>query len=128
MIVRRIEDVENTEFEVGTDEWTSKRLLVQKDGMGFSFHETIIKAGAELHLHYKHHLEAVYCLEGEGEITDLATGTTYKIEKGVIYALDQHDKHILKAHSQLRFACVFNPPVTGQEVHDKDGAYALATS
>ena len=25
----------------------------------------------------------------------------------------------------LRVICVFNPPLTGQEVHDKDGVYAL---
>jgi len=24
----------------------------------------------------------------------------------------------------MRLICVFNPPVTGREVHDQDGAYA----
>jgi L-ectoine synthase len=26
-------------------------------------------------------------------------------------------------HDQLRMFCVFNPPVSGQEVHDETGAY-----
>jgi hypothetical protein len=39
---------------------------------------------------------------------------------------DQHDKHILRANKgvQMRMVCVFNPPVTGREIHDIDGAYA----
>jgi hypothetical protein len=34
--------------------------------MGYSVHDTIIKAGAVLEMEYKHHLETVYCIEGEG--------------------------------------------------------------
>lgn len=128
MIVRYIEAIKSTDREVVTDDWTSRRLLLAKDGMGFSFHETEIRAGAELHMHYQNHLESVYCIEGEGEIHDLATNEIHNIVPGVIYALDQHDKHILKAHSKMRFACVFNPPVTGQEVHNEEGAYELSKS
>ena len=40
-----------------------------------------------------------------------------------MYALDQHDPHILRAQTQMRMVCVFNPPVTGKEVHGPDGAY-----
>jgi L-ectoine synthase len=42
-----------------------------------------------------------------------------------MYALNKHDKHILRGKSEMKMACVFNPPVTGQEVHDKTGAYPL---
>ncbi|NIQ05894.1 MAG: L-ectoine synthase, partial [Candidatus Korarchaeota archaeon] len=60
-----------------------------KDGMGFSLHETIIKAGTETHMWYKNHLEAVYCVEGLGEIEDKKTGKIHKITPGVMYALDE---------------------------------------
>ena len=46
--------------------------------MGFSFHITTIYAGAELPMHYKNHLECVYCISGEGSIEDLATGQVHE--------------------------------------------------
>lgn len=123
MIVRDIITLPGTDREVATQDWTSRRLLLKGDGMGFSLHETIIRAGAELTMHYKHHKEAVYCIEGTGSITDLATGKEHAIHPGVVYALDKHDKHILRANEYMRLVCVFNPPVTGQETHGEDGAY-----
>jgi len=44
----------------------------------------------------------------------------------VIYVLDKHDNHLLRARSELKLACVFNPPLVGDEVHDKNGVYPLA--
>ena len=40
-----------------------------------------------------------------------------------MYALDKHDKHILRANTEMRLVCVFNPPLKGKEVHDSSGAY-----
>ena len=42
MIVRNVKDVIGTADEVRTDTWVSRRVLLKKDGMGFSFHETTI--------------------------------------------------------------------------------------
>jgi len=115
-----------SEREVEGPGWTSRRLLLKKDGMGFSFHETIIPAGAELSLWYKHHLEAVYCVAGNGSIEDLATGEVHDIRDGILYALDQHDRHVLRGGTEdMRLICAFNPPVTGRETHDADGSYEL---
>lgn len=129
MIVRKLQDLIGTEKEVGGKDlgWTSRRLLLKDDGMGYSVHDTVIHEGAECEFHYANHLEAVYLIEGKGEIKDLATGETHPLEAGTIYALDQHDKHILRANkgSHMRMVCVFNPPVTGREVHDESGAYPL---
>jgi hypothetical protein len=49
MLVRTINDVTGTDREVWAENhhWVSRRLLLKKDGMGFSFHETIIFAGTE---------------------------------------------------------------------------------
>lgn len=103
--------------------------VVEKRRHGFLFHETIIPAGTEHTFWYKNHLEAVYCVAGNGSITDLATGETHEITDGTLYALDKHDKHILRGGTEdMRLICSFNPPVTGQEVHDKDGAYLADTS
>lgn len=125
MIVRTLEEIIGSERDVRADNgnWVSRRFLLKDDGMGFSFHETTIFAGTETDIWYKHHLEAVYCVGGEGEIEDLATGVVHPIRDGTLYALDKHDRHTLRAHSDLRLVCAFNPPISGREVHDVDGAY-----
>lgn len=128
MIVRSLDEVRDSDREVVTPGWTSRRLLLAHEGMGFSLHETIIPKGAELHMHYKHHLEAVLCIAGEGTLTDLEARKTHDIRPGVMYALSGHERHILKAKTELRTICVFNPPITGREVHGADGAYPPAKS
>ena len=127
MIVRKLDDVLDTERHVKAKTWTSRRLLLRDDALGFSLHDTLIYAGTETTMCYRHHLEAVYCIEGSGSIEDLSTGEIHPIEPGTVYALDSHEHHILRADSQMRMICVFNPPVVGDETHDETGAYpALA--
>lgn len=126
MKIVRLKDLIGTPRDVQGPNWVSRRFLLKKDGMGFSFHETIVPAGAKLHMWYKHHLEAVYCVGGDGSIEDLETGEVHSIEDGTLYALDKHDRHVLRGgKDDMRLVCAFNPPVTGEEVHDTDGAYAL---
>lgn len=125
MIVRDIEDLRGTERDVRTPNWASVRLLLKGDGMGFSLHETTIFPGTETLIWYANHLEAVYCIEGEGEIETLDDGKIHAIRPGVVYALDRHDRHHLRARTPLRLVCVFNPPLTGREVHDEKGVYPL---
>jgi len=125
MIVRNLKDASASDRRVDSDGWTSVRLLLKDDQMGFSFHITTIHDGADLEMEYKNHFECVYCMQGTGQIKDLATGEVHRIEPGVMYALNRHDRHILSADkgNEMVMACVFNPPVTGREVHGPDGAY-----
>lgn len=123
MIVRRLADCVGTAREVSGRTWTSRRLLLAGDGLGFSFHDTLIHAGTETVMEYRHHFEAVYCVEGEGEIEDCADGRRHPIAPGTVYALDRHDRHILRARTTLRLVCAFNPPLAGDETHDADGVY-----
>ena len=126
MIIRKLNDLIGSENDIDTPNWNSRRLFLADDNMGFSLHDTIIKAGTSTEMHYRNHLEAVYCIEGEGEIKDLATGTVHSIQAGTAYALDKHDHHILTGFTDMRMICVFNPPITGREVHDETGAYPAA--
>lgn len=127
MIVRDFNKIVESERErvVSDAQWSSVRMLLASDGMGFSFHITFLEPGSEHTFEYKNHFESVYCMKGKGTIKDLATGETHEIYPGVMYALDQHDRHVLTAEEELVMACVFNPPVTGNEVHQADGSYAL---
>lgn len=123
MIIRNLKEVRATERNVKSNGWESARLLLKDDGMGFSFHVTTLRAGEELKMHYQNHLEAVLILKGKGTIEDLETRKTYKLQPGVMYALNANDRHIVRPQTDILTACVFNPPVTGQEVHDENGAY-----
>jgi len=128
MIVRRISEVLGTEREVKAENgnWVSRRMVLAKEKMGFSFHETIIFAGTKTHIHYQNHLEAVYCVAGNGKIEDLKTGEVHEITDGTMYALNDHDEHYLYGGTEdMRLICVFNPPITGQEMHDENGVYPL---
>ena len=128
MIVRRLQDILNTDRDVKTDTWASRRLLLRDDQMGFSMHETIIFAGTQTHIWYKNHLEAVYCVEGSGEVELIPSGEIFRIEPGTIYILNKHDRHFLRADAgaDLRLVCTVNPPLVGTEVHDAEGVYAAA--
>ena len=128
MIVKNLQDLLGTAADVKSDGWTSRRFILAQDGMGYSVHDTVIHAGAELRMAYKNHLETVYVIEGEGEIETLADSKVYPLRPGTLYALDQHDLHVLRANKgvPIRMVCVFNPPVTGNEVHDASGAYPAA--
>jgi L-ectoine synthase len=123
MIVRTLDEVVGTERDVAGEGWQSRRLLLRRDGLGFSLHDTVVTAGAEMEMEYRNHLEACYCLEGEGEVEDLATGERHAIVPGTVYALDAHDRHVIRVKSDLRLVCVFNPALTGAEVHDETGAF-----
>ncbi|MGH8401669.1 MAG: ectoine synthase [Gammaproteobacteria bacterium] len=124
MIVKQLSDVIGTDDDVDTGTWCSRRLILKRDGMGYSVHDTFMKPDTATRMCYRNHLETVYCIEGAGEVETLADGKRYPIRPGTLYALDQHDEHILRAFADgLRVVCVFNPPVTGQEVHDETGAY-----
>jgi L-ectoine synthase len=126
MLIKRLKDIRESSRNVTDKGWESSRLLLAEDGMGFSFHITTLRAGGEWTFHYQHHVEAVYVLSGTGRIEDLATGECHALEPGTLYALNDHDRHRLRADSELITACVFNPPVTGTEVHDETGAYRPA--
>ena len=125
MIVRSLEGIVGTNRDVTGPGWNSRRLLLASDGMGFSMTDTIIEKDAVLELEYTHHLEACYCIEGRGQIRRFDQTTWYPLEPFTLYALDQNDRHLVQAlDGHLRLVCVFNPPLTGREVHREDGSYA----
>ncbi len=125
MIVRRLDEAMRAGRRVEAPNWASTRLLLKSDGMGYSLHVTTIHPGTGTEMEYRNHLETVLCIGGEGTLLELATGVEHEIRPGVMYALDRHDRHVLRARTELQMVCVFNPPLIGREVHDETGAYPL---
>lgn len=128
MIVRTTDEITGTSRDVAGAGWRSKRIVLAGDGVGFSFHETTIEAGTVHEFHYRHHIEAVWLVEGEGTLIDLDNKTAYQLAPGSMYLLDGHERHQVEARTTMRMMCVFNPPVTGREVHDENGVYPLVAA
>jgi L-ectoine synthase len=119
MIIRTIADVPSIEWGNGL----SRRFLLRSDNMGYTLTDTIVRAGTKSRLEYRNHLEACYCIDGEGEVVDL-DGNSYPIRPGTMYALDKNDPHFLIAapNTDLRLVCVFAPALRGDERHSLDSA------
>ena len=127
MIVKTLAEVLGTQAHIKGEGFESRRLLLAGDGVGYSLHDTVVKQGSEQRLQYKNHIESNYCIEGEGEVEDVASGRVHAIGPGSLYVLDRHDAHIVRAtKGDLRFICIFTPALTGHETHDADGSYAAA--
>jgi len=122
MVIKK-KDLLRTERDVSFVGGQSIRFLIKDDGMGFSFHETIIPKGGPYHWHYKKHLESCYCVKGLGLLTNLESGEVHPIEEGTIYVLDHHDNHLFEALKDTVLISVFNPPLNGKETHKEDGSY-----
>ncbi|MEA5471955.1 MULTISPECIES: ectoine synthase [unclassified Spirulina] len=119
MIVKTLADLIGTDRDVAWGNGQSRRFLLERDGMGYTVTDTTILANSESLLEYKNHKETCYCIEGSGEIE--ADGVVYPIEVGSLYALDKHDKHYLRAKTNMRLVCMFTPPLQGNEAHNLDG-------
>lgn len=126
MIVRKLDELA-PERVVSGETWMSRRLVLAGDRVGFSLHDTVIKAGTTTEMHYANHIEAVYLIQGKGHITVVETGERFDLAAGSMYLLDKHDRHVLVCDEEMRMVCVFNPPVVGPETHDEHGVYPLMT-
>jgi len=128
MKVVRTKDLIGTKREVKGKGFTSVRILLESDNMGFSLHKTIIPKGDEEHWHYKNHLESCYCISGRGVIKNLETNESFDITPDITYVLDNHDNHTFQALEDTVLMSVFNPPVVGDEIHLEDGSYACPST
>jgi L-ectoine synthase len=125
MIVRSLQEIEDTERDIRTPNWRSKRLVLAREQVGFSMDETVLDADSVNDFFFADHVEAVFVVEGEGELLDKETGETYQLGPGSMYLLDGHEHHQLRPRTRMRTVCVFNPPVAGREARDSRGGRTL---
>ena len=122
MIVKTGEDVIGTRGDERGDKRHSLRLLHKEDGMGVTLVDALLEPGFDMVLWQKNHLEACYCIEGEGMVEELESGRVHEIKAGTLYAMNNHDRHRIRAITRMRVICTFVPPLTGGEIHDADGS------
>lgn len=117
MFTKSIEEVSPVHWGNGT----SHRLIVRSDGIGFALAHTVVRAGTESKLQYRNNLEACYCISGSGSVEDVY-GNVYPITPGVVYVLNDNDKHYLRADKgqDMVLVSVFNPAIVGTEAHQLD--------
>ena len=122
MIVKTRQDVIGTKGDAKGDGWSSLRLLHKEDEMGVTLTDSVLEPGFEMDLWQKNHFEACYCLEGEGTVEELDSAIVHRIQPGTLYAMNNHDRHRIRAKTRMRIVCTFFPALTGHEVHDADGS------
>jgi L-ectoine synthase len=125
MIVKSYEGLAGSKNEttLGNGRAVTRRFLLTEDGVGFTLSDIRMEAGVTAPLCYKNHIEANYIIEGEGTLEELDTGVTHDLKPGVMYCLNQNERHRIICKTAIRMICVFNPPLVGGEVHDDNGAY-----
>lgn len=126
MIYHSAEDLKGTKRFVQADGFVSIRLALAEDNLGFTVTEATGKTEIDLEIEHKNHVEAVYVLEGTGEVEIVETGEVYKLYPGVFYAFDQHERHRYRLDTEVRAIAIFNPPLVGDEINDESGGYRNA--
>ncbi|MFZ9296077.1 MAG: ectoine synthase [Bacteroidia bacterium] len=120
-----IKQLEGTSRAVQFTGGTSYRAILESEGLGFAVMKTVIPKGGPHKWHYVNHVEACYCIEGRGVLTDLKTGEMYDIRPDIVYYLPNHEAHTFEALEDVVLISIFNPPLKGSEKHDKNGHYSL---
>ncbi len=123
MIVRHLKDLSYKDRLAEAATWQSRRLVLAPDKTGFSFHDTIMRAGTTTKQWHQHHSESVYCVEGQGTL--IVGDQSWPIEPGTVYIPDHQEPHEVKAETDLRLMCVMSPPLAGTEVQDEVGTFPV---
>jgi L-ectoine synthase len=118
MIIRSVAEVLGTFRDVHGGGWKSRRLVLADEDVGYSVHETTLEAGVNLRFEYAHHRETVYCVSGEGQVEDLASGRTVALAPGSLYSAGIGEPHRIATTTEMRLLCIFTPPLAGTEEAD----------
>ena len=123
MFVKRADEMRTAgkELVVANGRARTIRMLTQSDDVGFGFSDVHLAAGADAVLWYKHHWEANHILDGVGEVTDLTSGASWRLEPGLAYQVGPKDRHRLRATTDLHLISIFCPAPRGDEQHDSEG-------
>jgi len=123
-VIRTSELPEDRVVECPKGGFISHRILLEEDNTGYTMTKTVVPPNDRQYWHYKHHIESCYCISGKGILTNAETGEFWAIAPDTTYVLDKNEAHYFEALEECVLICVFNPPLTGQEIHGDDGSYS----
>lgn len=105
-----------TDHEVKRDDLSSVLLLLKSDGLGFTVARTMIHPAKDFEpFHDKDHVQAYYCIRGNGTVKD-SRGNETKITPGFFFAADKTEKHWIKAKNTLVLLCTISPAIAANEM------------
>src|SRR2546422_11239219 len=110
MIVRSLSDITGTERDVKAPTFASRRFVLAKEKVGFSLHETVLYAGTETRMWYANHIEAVYCIGGEGERVHEGTRGKNPPRAPATDPPQARERHTRPAPTRLSTGRVLHPP------------------
>lgn len=125
IVVKHKADLQGTSRAIDTPAYATTRFLLREDGIGFTLTDVTIKEKTDVVIQYKHHVEAVYCLEGEATVFEFATGRSFPVRPGTCYAMAKHERHRFTCEGPVRLISIFVPALVGAETWDADGSFPL---
>src|SRR5699024_12743654 len=117
VIVRSLDEISDTDDDIKTKNWRSRRIVLAREKVGFSFHETILYAGTESTFQYANHIELVHCIEGEAELVNEETGEEFTITPGNLSLLNGNEQHTIRPQPAIREHGCCNPAVAVRVAH-----------
>ena len=123
MFVRRLDDLRaaGQEKVVASGGARTVRVLAKSDELGFSLSDVQVVGGRSNRLWYKNHWEVNYVLEGDAKVTDTNTDEVNLLAPGTLYIVGPGDPHRFESLTDVHVLSIFEPPLSGEEVHDADG-------
>ena len=113
--VIRKEELRGTPRHIRGPAYETFRFLLASDDAEATVTDIVLAPGIEDIYGYDRQIEIAYCLEGEAELTDLATGTTHRIGPGTLWVARRGERFRFRANQPTRLICVFVPPFSGEE-------------
>jgi L-ectoine synthase len=108
-------ELRGTDRHVRGDAYETFRFLLAGDGVGVTVTDIVLRPGVEATYGYDTHVEIAYCIEGQAELTDLATGLPAAIVPGTMWIAQPGERFRFLAAEPTRLICVFLPPFAGHE-------------
>ena len=116
VIVKTKDSLRDTDRDIRNEHYTTTRFLLEEDGLDVTVTDIAIHAGSDAVYHYPEHTEICYCLEGEGELTDLDNGGGHRIAPGSMWVSADHKPFRFVALTNVRLICVFRPALKSHEL------------
>ena len=123
MFVRRLDELRaaGEEKVVANGGARTVRMLAKRDELGFSLSDVRLSAGQDNKLWYKNHWEVNYVLDGCAKVSAVNTDEVFEINPWSLYIVGPADPHRFESITDVHVLSLFEPPLTGTEVHDADG-------
>lgn len=112
MLIRHFTEIMLSSLAHHDEGWSSYEFLNAQDNKGVSLHEIWLHADTTARFSAEPHTRVLYCIEGEGEITQGNAESHVNLRAGTLCVLDVLHEYQVQANVKMRFICFVTPPVS----------------